>query len=156
MTSSPARHSSKIALLLPLLLLIGCQEKRVSSLPTVTMQLGSKTFTLEVAKTIPSRETGLMRRDSMPVDRGMIFVFARAEPLGFYMRNTRIPLDIVYVDADGKVISIKQMKPYDESTTPSDGPAKWAIELNEGVAAQAGIKVGDKLQIPQSASSADQ
>ena len=125
-------------------------------LPTVPMKLGSKTFTLEVANDTPEREKGLMRRDSMPADHGMIFVFAGEERLGFYMKNTRIPLDIIFVNSSGVVVSIKQMRPYDVSTTYTDAPAKWAIELNQGAAAQAGVKVGDQLSIPETARTPDE
>jgi uncharacterized membrane protein (UPF0127 family) len=122
-----------------------------SGLPTVTMQLGNQRFTLEVAATDESRERGLMRRDSMPADHGMIFVFTRDQPLNFYMKNTRFGLDIVFVNSAGTVVSIKQMKPYDLTITPSGAPAMWAIELNQGAAADAGLKVGDQLQIPAAA-----
>ena len=125
------------------------------SLRTTTMHIGTQTFTLEVAKTEETREYGLMRRDLMPADHGMIFVFAQPQNVGFYMKNTRIPLDIVFVDEAGAVISIKQMKPYDLSTTWADGDVKWAVELNKGAAAGAGIKVGDKLQIPEPARAAE-
>lgn len=146
----------RICLPLLCLLLIGCRQPApASGLPTVAMQLGQQKFTLEIANTEETRERGLMRRDSMPADHGMIFVFTDAAPRGFYMRNTRIPLDIVFVDEDGTIVSIKQMRQYDETTTPSDGPAKWAIELNKGAAASAGLKVGDKLQIPESARTAE-
>jgi uncharacterized protein len=119
------------------------------------MQIGGKTFTLEIANDAAEREKGLMRRDSMPADHGMIFVFATEERLGFFMKNTRIPLDIIFVNADGVVVSVKQMKPYDVSTTYTDAPAKWAIELNQGQAAAAGVKVGDQLTIPQAARNPD-
>jgi uncharacterized membrane protein (UPF0127 family) len=112
------------------------------------MRLGNKPFTLEVADTPATVQYGLMRRDSMPADHGMIFVFADEAERGFWMKNTRIPLDIVYVAADGKIVSIKQMKPYDERTTPSDGPAQYAIELNKGAAESVGLKPGMALQLP--------
>ena len=153
--------TSLLIVLIPLLALLaagGCQSaasQPSSGLPTVKMQLGNKPFTLEVAATEESRERGLMRRDSMPADHGMIFVFAREQPLSFYMKNTRIPLDIVFVDRDGKVVSVRQMKPYDLSITPSGAPAMWAIELNQGAAADAGVKVGDQLQIPDAARHAE-
>jgi uncharacterized membrane protein (UPF0127 family) len=92
-----------------------------------------------------------MHRQSLPPDRGMIFVFADEEPRSFWMRNTLIPLDIVYLDKDGKVVSISQMKPLDETGVHSAGPAKYAIEMNEGAAARAGVKVGDVLDIPPAA-----
>jgi uncharacterized membrane protein (UPF0127 family) len=115
------------------------------------MTIGQKTFTLEVADTEETRERGLMFRQSMPADHGMIFVFEEERPLNFWMKNTAIPLDIIFVSAGGKVVSIHQMKPYDTSTTSSDGPAKYAIELNQGAAKGAGVNVGDKLVIPPTA-----
>jgi uncharacterized membrane protein (UPF0127 family) len=131
----------------------GCGNGSATSatLPTVPMKIGSKTFTLEIANDTLEREKGLMRRDSMPADHGMIFVFAGEERLGFYMKNTRIPLDIIFLNANGVVVSIKQMRPYDVSTTYTDAPAKWAIELNQGQAAASGVKVGDQLTIPETA-----
>jgi uncharacterized membrane protein (UPF0127 family) len=125
----------------------GCQNSP-SGLATVKMQIGKGSFTLEVADTEATREHGLMERDSMPANHGMIFVFGEERELDFWMKNTRFALDILYVDASGKVVSIKQMKPYDLSTTPSDYPAKYAIELNLGAAADAQVHVGDKLSIP--------
>ncbi len=122
-----------------------------SHLATTQLRLGNKTFTLEIANKDEDRFRGLMYRDSMPSDHGMIFVFPDVAKRSFWMRNTRIPLDILYIDADGKVISIHQMQPYVLKGTPSGGKAKYAIELNEGAAAEAGVKVGDQLTIPPEA-----
>ncbi len=122
-----------------------------SGLPTVRMNLGSRSFTLEVANTFESRRRGLMKRDSLPENHGMIFVFAEPQILGFWMKNTRIPLDIVYLDAEGKVVSVHSMQPYDLRSTDSNGLAKYAIELNEGAAAEAGIHPGDRVAIPPAA-----
>lgn len=131
----------------------GCAERGPQNgLATVPMKIGSETFTLEIANTDASREHGLMARDSMPPDHGMIFVFDEAKELNFWMKNTRIPLDILYLDAGGQVVSIHQMKPYDTRTeTRSARPAKYAIELNVGRAAAVGVKPGDVLEIPASA-----
>src|SRR5256714_14972538 len=128
MISLPSRSifAGGLVALTVLLLLVGCDSPPASALATVPMQIGSKQFTLEVADRTDTRTFGLMRRDSMPTDHGTIFVFKTEEPLGFYMKNTRIPLDIIYLDATGKVVSVKQMKPYDLSTTPSDAPAQYA------------------------------
>ena len=125
-----------------------------NSLATVQMKLGNKTYTLEVADTDESRTYGLMRRDSMPADHGMIFVFKEPSKLAFWMKNTRIPLDIVYIDANAKVDSVKQMQPYVETSVPSEGDVQWAVELNQGQAAEAGIKKGEQLQIPEAAKTA--
>lgn len=119
-----------------------------STLPTITMQIGRQTFNLEVADTEPTRETGLMNRDSMPANHGMLFVFQDEIPREFWMKNTRIPLDILFLDSSGKVVSSKSMKPYDLNTTTSDAAAKYAIELNAGAAQSSGVSVGDQLNIP--------
>jgi uncharacterized membrane protein (UPF0127 family) len=161
--SSAADAAPILAILIPLFALLlaaagGCQpasSQPASGLPTVQVQLGNKAFTLEVATTDESRERGLMRRDSMPADHGMIFVFTQEQPLNFYMKNTRIPLDIVFINHDGTVVSIRQMKPYDLTITPSGAPAMWAIELNQGAAAGAGLKVGDHVDIPPAARTAE-
>jgi len=131
-----------------LLFIVGCNQEPASGLATVKMQLGNKTFTLEVADRTDARAYGLMRRDSMPSDHGMLFVFDREQNLSFWMKDTRIPLDIVYVDAQGRVVSVKQMKAFDLSGVPSDGPAKYAIELNKDAAAAAGVKAGMTLNLP--------
>jgi uncharacterized protein len=127
----------------------GCRRKPAGDLPTIPMRIGKDTLTLEVANTNATREYGLMHRDSMPADHGMLFVFPDERRLGFWMKNTRIPLDIIFIDAAGKVVSIHQMKPHDLSTTKSDGPAKYAIELNKGRATPTGIKPGDVIEIPR-------
>ena len=141
---------------LPLLLLAfvtGCAERGPNSgLPTVDMRIGSQQYTLEVANTDRSRQRGLMERDAMPADHGMLFVFDREQPLSFWMKNTRFPLEILYLDADGQVVSIHEMKPYDTTSSHrSARPAKYAIELNLGQVKKAGVKVGDVLNIPASA-----
>ena len=124
------------------------------ALPTTAMQLGSKTFQLEIAGDEPSREHGLMERDTLGADHGMIFIFSEPQEQNFWMHHTRFPLDIVYVDAHGKVVSVKGMKPYDESAVPSDGDTKYAIELSAGQARAAGIKAGDMVKIPAAADAA--
>ena len=92
-----------------------------------------------------------MQRDSMRADHGMIFVFDRSEVLSFYMKNTRFAIDIAFLDEAGRIVSIKQMKPYDLTPVSSDAPAKYAIELNVGATSSAGIHVGDVLKIPADA-----
>src|SRR4051794_29257780 len=130
----------------------GCFTHAPSSgLPTTKMKIGGKEFDVEIANTAGARNTGLMRRDSMPSDHGMIFVFSEPDTHSFWMKNTRIPLDIVFIDAGGTIRSIQQMQPYSLKSTSPPGAIKYAIELNEGAAAKAGAKVGDKLTIPDAA-----
>lgn len=136
--------------------LLGCSTQPGSGLGTCQMTIGSRTYTLEIATTLATQEKGLMKRDSMPPDHGMIFVFANAERQNFWMHDTRFDLDIIYIAADGKIDSIKTMKAYDESSVPSEGPVKWAVELNAGQAVQTGVKVGDTLTIPAEAQNSGQ
>ena len=136
-------------------LLVGCSSSQpTSGLPTVQMTIGSRVYTLEIANTLATQETGLMRRDSMPADHGMIFVFDTAAPQYFWMKNTRFDLDIIYITADGHVDSVKTMKAYDETSVPSEGPVKYAVELNAGQGVLTGIKIGDSLNIPDEAKNA--
>jgi uncharacterized membrane protein (UPF0127 family) len=154
-STSRSIFAARVVGLAALLCLVGCDSPPSSALATVPMQIGSKQFTLEVADRTDSRTFGLMRRDSMPADHGMIFIFDSEEPRGFWMKNCRIPLDIIFTDSTGKVVSVKQMKPYDLSSTPSDGPVQYAIELNKGAAESAGVKAGMTLKIPPGLSSKD-
>ena len=134
-----------------LLLLAGCDSAVQSKLPTVKMPIGSKTYTLEVADTFDTRQQGLMERDSMPDDHGMIFIFPDVKERGFWMKHTRFPLEILYIDEVGKVVHWATMKPYDLTNVPSNAPAKYAIELNVGSVQASGVKVGDVLAIPAGA-----
>jgi uncharacterized protein len=124
------------------------QKSASSQPPVVTISLAGKPFKLEVAASNANRQLGLMYRKELAPDAGMIFVFQKEERLSFWMRNTEIPLDIVYINSAGQVVSIKELKPFDEGAVVSDAPAKYAIELNKGTAAEVGLKVGDTVQLP--------
>ena len=115
---------------------------------TVPIVIGRETFNLEIADSTDEHRRGLMYRESMPQDHGMIFVFDAEDERAFWMEATLIPLDILYVDSTGKIVSIKSMKPRDRTPVPSGGAAKYAIELNAGAAARAAINPGDVLSIP--------
>lgn len=116
----------------------------------VPLQLGNQVIRLEVVASDALRQRGLMFRNSLPPDAGMIFVFPREQDQGFWMKDTRIPLDIVYLDRNGKIVSIKHMAPFDTDRTGSDGPAQFAIELNLGKAAELGLKPGQVIALPES------
>ena len=121
------------------------------SLDTTTMRLGNLRFRLQIANDPAERETGLMHVEQMPRLSGMIFVFPRPARLAFWMKNTLIPLDIVYLDARGRVLNVERMVPGQADTTPSAGPAQWAVELNAGMADAAGVKPGDVVLVPPKA-----
>ena len=107
---------------------------------------GVHSFSVEVADSEMEREYGLMCRKALAPGRGMLFVFANAQQQYFWMRNTLIPLDIVYIGADGRVVSVtSNARPLDETPLPSAGPAKFVLELAGGRAAQIGLLPGDRV-----------
>ncbi len=109
--------------------------------------------TLEVADSPDERATGLMHRESLPEDRGMVFVYGEADERSFWMKNTLIPLDMVFVDANGTVRNVEHADPPapeasdDElATYASDGPAKYVIEMEQGFANETGIGPGAQVE----------
>ena len=111
---------------------------------------GPHRFTVQVAETEDTREVGLMFVKKMADDRGMVFAFPRAGEQAFWMRNTFIPLDIIYIGPDGRIVSIaKNAKPLDESPLPSHGAADTVLEINGGLADKLGVKVGDRVTDPR-------
>ena len=121
------------------------------TLPLGTVTIGGQRFLVEVAADDAARMRGLMFRDSLPADRGMLFVFEREQPLAFWMKNTRIALDILYFDDDLRLVSVAADTP--PCTTPycpaypSAAPARYVLEINAGQARALGIAPGDTLQI---------
>ena len=103
-------------------------------------------FNLEIADDNYHTELGLMYRSSMDDNNSMIFIFPDVKPRAFWMKNTRIGLDIIYADDNGIIVSIsKYAKPFDEKSLPSNAPAKYVLEINDGLCDKLGINVGDKL-----------
>lgn len=101
---------------------------------------------IELALTEAEQEQGLMNRSFMNNDQGMLFVFDKDEPRGFWMRNTIIPLDIMYVNSKMEIIHIAEnTEPFSERSIPSQGPAKYVIEVNAGFSAQYSITKGMKV-----------
>lgn len=101
---------------------------------------------IEIADIESERTIGLMHRRSMPDTQGMLFIFDREEPRSFWMRNTLIGLDILYIKEDGTIESIaKYCVPKSEKSIPSRGPALYVLELIEGFCDIYGVEVGDKI-----------
>ena len=103
--------------------------------------------TVEVADEPAERSRGLMGRDSLAPDSGMYFVHEQAHRQGFYMKNTRIPLSIAFIRADGVIIAIEDMQPYDETLVQPDQDYKDALEMSQGWFAENDIRVGDRAQL---------
>lgn len=108
--------------------------------------IGSIAIDIEVADNEYERQTGLMYRNGMEEKQGMLFIMDQERQQAFYMKNTRFPLDIIYIGSNQKVVSIqKNAQPLNTSSLPSGAPAKYVLELNGGLTDQWNIKVGDSL-----------
>lgn len=114
------------------------------------VELKGRRFTVEIADDDAERARGLMFRDEMAADHGMIFIHDAEEPQAYWMKNTRIPLDIFYFDSGRKLVSVSRRTPPcalgDQCPPfPSEGPALYVLELNAGLADELGVKPGDAL-----------
>jgi hypothetical protein len=108
---------------------------------------GDHHFKVEVADTPASREHGLMFRRRLAADRGMLFDFKTVQPVDFWMKDTLIPLDIVFISADGRIVSIaRNATPMSEAHIPSGGPILEVLEVRGGRAAEIGAEVGDRVR----------
>jgi uncharacterized membrane protein (UPF0127 family) len=126
---------------------------QAAELPITTLTIGPHKAFAEVAITPDQRSVGLMNRFSLKPDHGMLFVFERTEPLGFWMKNTYIALSIAFIADDGRIINIEDMKPQTENTHTSKGPARFALEMRKGWFAERGIGPGTVvkgLPVPKS------
>lgn len=102
---------------------------------------------IEIADNDYDVQTGLMYRNSMQDDRGMLFVFPTMQPRYFYMRNTKFPLDLIYLNKDKTIVSFQEnAKPFDESSLPSQVPAQYVLEVNAGLAEKWLLEIGDRME----------
>ena len=142
-------------LLASLVLLTGCgradtvketADKTVDD--RFAIHVGERTVQMQVAVLPAELEKGLMFRSSMGADEGMLFVFDRPQPMGFWMRNCEIPLDIGYFDASGELKEIYPMYPHDERTVSSHSRSlQFCLEMNQGWFKQAGVRPGARLDL---------
>jgi len=103
-----------------------------------------KQIDIEIAETEAERQQGLMNRPWMEETQGMLFIFDENKPLSFWMRNTIIPLDIMFVNADLKIVSIAEnTQPYSEKNIPSKGNAQYVVEVVAGFSKKYDVKAGD-------------
>lgn len=120
-------------------------------LPVVTVTLAHAHFTTQVATTDESRAYGLMDRTTMPADSAMLFVFQHAEPRWFWMKNTKIPLDILFFDAQRKLVAMQlDALPCNADPCkvyPSDKPAQYVVELAAGTVQRLGVHEGAQLHV---------
>ncbi|WP_073327853.1 DUF192 domain-containing protein [Wenxinia saemankumensis] len=122
-----------------------CSEDRVS----VVGEFGRVNFEVEVADDAEERAQGLMFVEEMPTLDGMLFVYDRPQRTAFWMRNTLIPLDMIFAGADGTIRRIHaNAVPMDETSIPGGDDIQFVLEINGGLAARLGIAEGDALQHP--------
>lgn len=107
---------------------------------------GARSFSIEVADEVGERTRGLMFRETMADDHGMLFVFEQQKEVGFWMKDTPMPLDLIFIGQDGVIRDIERGEPFSEATVAPDEPVRFVLELKAGTAERAGIEDGDKVR----------
>jgi uncharacterized protein len=138
--------------LVALAFLAGCDHSEVDSVKVpksiedrFPVRVGDRTVQMQVAVFPAEMEHGLMFREAMGEDEGMIFVYERPQLMSFWMRNTTLPLDIGYFDSSGELKEVYPMYPRDERPVASRGRMQYALEMNQGWFARSGVTTGAKL-----------
>lgn len=123
----------------------GRPEVPGAELPVDWLTVGVHRISAEIASRPEDRNRGLMFRESLPDDHGMLFVFEQEQPLRFWMRNTTIPLSIAFADARGRIVHIADLEPLDDRLVPSRYPARYALEMGRGWFERHAVFVGDRI-----------
>jgi uncharacterized membrane protein (UPF0127 family) len=141
---------SHLAWLFLAALALGVESRAQALEPlSIVTSTGRHSFQVEVMRTPDQRAKGLMHRQHLPADRGMLFDFGRVEPVAMWMQNTYIPLDMFFIAADGRIVRItERTEPLSTRTLPSGEPVLSVLELNGGAAETIGAKVGDRIEHP--------
>ncbi len=116
-----------------------------AQLPVSRLLVGDHRITAEIAQRPADLQRGLMFRESLPPDHGMLFLFPDEALRSFWMRNTTIPLSIAYADASGRIVRIADLEPLDERQVTSLGPARYALEMNRGWFSAHAVVAGDRI-----------
>jgi len=146
------RRSLRIAFLL-LVVLLGtlpaCQHSRAADSVQIVNGAGkSIPVAVELAITPEARQLGLMYRERLDPGNGMLFVFPQVSEQSFWMRNTKIPLDLLFIDEGGKIVRIHaRATPYSEASLPSNAPVRYVLEVPGGYCADNGIHEGDTVHV---------
>ena len=125
--------------------LLLAQQAPQPTLRTTKLTAGIHVITAEIASTPQSRMIGLMMRERLAPNHGMVFVFEDKSQHCFWMRNTLIPLSIAFIDDDGTVVSIADMSPKSEASTCPQRPVRYALEMDQGWFAKRGVTAGSKI-----------
>ena len=106
-------------------------------------------LTVELARTAGERSQGLMDRQELPEDGGMLFIFSGDTEAGFWMKDTLIPLSIAFIAADGTILDVQEMEPLSEDKHRPPAPYRYALEVNQGWFEERGFGTGDRVEIPE-------
>jgi uncharacterized protein len=138
-------------LIAPMFLLLGSCASAATDHKADAVVLHGQRYSAELATDEPGRERGLMMRTTLAADHSMLFVFPVSSPQGFWMKNTLIPLDILYFDTHRRLVSMQLNVPPCKADPcpvyPSNTPARYVLELSAGTARRTGVEVGDELKI---------
>jgi uncharacterized protein len=121
------------------------QEEPQTNLKRVALGIGMHRIEAQLAQTPEQRQIGLMWRKSMPAHEGMLFVFEQASQQCFWMKNTLLPLTAAFVDDDGTIVNLEDMKPQTTNPHCSVKPVRYVLEMNQGWFAKKNIKAGAKI-----------
>ena len=123
------------------------QETAQLALPAITISVGGKAVTAEVADEPQERVTGLMFRKNLAPDSGMLFVMPEPERAAFWMRNTTLPLTVAYINPSGMILEIHDLQPFDEKPVPSAfSNIAYALEMEQGWFAKNRVLAGDRIK----------
>lgn len=138
----PCSHFAKIAILIVATTLLAHADPLI----TYPLRIKKHEIRAEVANTEQGRLRGLMFRDKLAENSGMIFLYPRAEASAMWMKNTRIALSVAFIDASGRILNIAEMEPFSLDAHASSGAAAYALEMNRGWFSRRGIKAGDRVE----------
>lgn len=122
------------------------QDAAQPRLPAVVLTAGMHRVQAEVARTPLQQQIGMMHRKTMAEHEGMLFVYEQPSVHCFWMRNTLLPLSIAFIDDEGRIVNLADMKPLDESSHCSSKPVRFALEMNQGWFARRGLSAGSRLK----------
>lgn len=138
--------AASIAILITLPLAACSDEARL----VIKSETGDHAFTVEVVDTPELRAKGLMYRQELAPDAGMLFDFKEERPVSFWMMNTYIPLDMIFITAAGEIANVHvNARPHDTTSIPSAGPVQFVLEIPGGRSVELGIEAGDTVEHPR-------
>ncbi|MFT3665518.1 DUF192 domain-containing protein [Piscinibacter sp.] len=148
MTFIKPRSLAAVQILAAALALVGAARAQDAPqrLPATTLTAGFHLIKAELAQTPEQRAIGLMHRPAMAANDGMLFVFERPGQQCFWMKNTLLPLSIAFLDDDGSIVNIEDMKPQTLDSHCSARPVRYALEMNQGWFAKRALKAGAKIK----------